>query len=215
MMALPGSSAGGPQLDYIGAYESATATGGSYDAMANAGLILSLSGAVNSAIGTYAALQAQKHQLKSEALNAEFRATQSGIAAAAAESEAQQIVNAGRMQYALRGLVEAQDIGATRVSAASRGVVVGDGSAGEVERSQRIAAELDKRALRTNTERAAQAARERRSNLGSESMLARVSAGNMRASAGTLNPAQGALVSTTASAGSLLSQYAAYNSRRR
>lgn len=188
--------------------------GGTYDGMATAGLITSAAGAFMQAAGAYYGLLGQKNQGKAEALNERFRAEQSAIAARAAALEAHQIDKAGRLQFALRGLVEAQDIGTTRTDAAARGVVVGQGSAGEVERSQRLAAEIDKRTLRTNTERAAQAARERGRNLGSESALARASAANIRDSARSINPALGAFASGTRDTGSLLAQWANYNGRR-
>jgi hypothetical protein len=188
--------------------------GGGYGGLAGAGLALSIGGSVMGAIGTYYSLYGQRNQLKAQALNAEFQATQSAIAARAAALEASQILKAGRMAFAIRGLVEAQDIGATRANAAARGVVVGKGSAGEIEKSQRLAAEIDKRTLRTNSERAAAAARERGANLGAESMLARASAANLRASASTINPALGAAGSALGSSGSILAQWANYNGRR-
>lgn len=193
-------------------YPTTTAT--SYSGMAGAGLSLSAAGAVLGAIGTYQSLMGQRHQQRSEALNDEFRATQSAIQARAAEQEAQEILRAGKLQAAYRGLVEAQDIGATRANAAARGVVAGTGSAGDVERSQRLAAELDKRTLRTNAERAAAGARERKANAAGESLLLRASAAARRATANSINPAFGATASALGSGGSLLAQWNSYYGRR-
>jgi len=187
---------------------------GGYGGMATAGLAMSGAGAVLGAIGSYQTLMGQRHQQRSEALNDEFRATQSAIQARAAEQEAQEILRAGKLQAAYRGLVEAQDIGATRANAAARGVVAGTGSAGDVERSQRLAAELDKRTLRTNAERAAATARERKANAAGESLLLRASAANRRATADSINPALGAVASGLGSGGSLLSQWNSYYGRR-
>jgi len=189
-------------------------TGGSYNSMAGAGLALSAGGAALQAIGTYQSLMGQRHQQRSEALNDEFRATQSAIVARAAEGQAQQILRASKLESAFRGLVEAQDIGQTRADAAARGVVVGKGSAGDIERSQRLAAELDKRTLRTNGERAAANAREGKANAAAESLLSRASAANRRATASGINPALGAAGGALGSAGSLLAQYNSYYGRR-
>lgn len=186
----------------------------SYNGMAGAGLALSAGGAALQAIGTYQSLMGQRHQQRSEALNDEFRATQSAIVARAAEGQAQQILRASKLESAFRGLVEAQDIGQTRADAAARGVVVGKGSAGDIERSQRLAAELDKRTLRTNGERAAANARKGKANAAAESLLSRASAANRRATASGINPALGAAGGALGSAGSLLAQYNSYYGRR-
>jgi len=205
----------GSNYDWIGAYNSASpATGSLYDGMADAGLVLGAAGSVMGAIGTYQTLLGQRHALKSEALADEFRATQSAIQARAAEQEAQQILRAGKLEAAYRGLVEAQDIGATRAGAAARGVQVGTGSAREIEQSQRLAAALDKRTLRTNAERAAASARERKANAQADSILARASAANRRTTAGTVNPALGAAGSALGSSASLLAQWNSYYGRR-
>lgn len=201
-------------MTYVPEVPATPATGSFYDSMADAGMVLGVGGSVMGAIGTYYQLLGQKNATKAAALNDDFRATQSAIQARAAEQEAQQILRAGRQEAAFRGLVEAQDVGATRANAAARGVVVGTGSAGEIERAQRLASELDKRTLRTNAERAAASARERGANAKAESLLSRVSASNRRATAGTISPAAGAAGSALNSSASLLAQWNSYYGRR-
>jgi len=187
---------------------------GNYDWLQSVGINLSIGGALTNIAGTYYGLKAQQGQLKAEAQNAEFAANQADIASRAAEREAVDIIYAGQRAAAWRGAQEAVDVAGLRASTAASGVEVGTGSAGELERSARIAAEVDKMAIRTNSERQAASAREGGANMRANGVLGRATASNLRASAKTINPVGAATGQALGSAGSLIGQHLAYYGRR-
>ena len=187
---------------------------GNYDWLNAVGINLSIGGALTGIAGTYYGLKAQQGQLKAEAQNAEFAANQADIAARAAEREASDVIYAGQRAAAWRGAQEAADVASLRAGTAASGVEVGTGSAGELERSARIAAEVDKRAIRTNAERQAAAIREGGANMRGAAVMGRTSADNMRTSAKTINPIAGAAGQTLSSAGTLIGQRLVYSGRR-
>lgn len=185
-----------------------------YDALADFGLGLGIGGSLLGIAGTYYGLKAQQGAFKTEAMNAEFAANQANMRARAAEREAQEIIQAGQQAAAWRGAQNAQDVAGFRASTAASGVEVGTGSAGDIERALRINAEVDKRTIRTNTERRAAAVREQAANERTGALLGRASAGNLRASAASVNPAVGAVGATMSGAGNVIGQYLAYYGRR-
>lgn len=164
--------------------------------------------------GTYYGLKAKQGELRMEALNAEFAANQANMAARAAERDAEVIIRAGQQAAAWRGAQEAQDVAAFRAGTAASGIEVGSGSAGEAERAMRLAAEVDKRTIKTNAQRQAAATREGAANARAGSLLTRATAANLRSSANSINPAAGAIGAGMSGAGSLIGQYLAYNGRR-
>lgn len=186
----------------------------SYDWLADLGLGIPAGGSVLNLAGTYYGLKAKQGELRSEAMNAEFAANQANMAARAAERDAEVIIRAGQQAAAWRGAQEAQDVAKLRTSTAASGVEVGTGSAGEVERAIRLAAEVDKRTIKTNAQRQASAMREAAANQRVGSLLGRASAGNLRASANSINPAAGAIGQGASGAGSLIGQYLSYYGKR-
>lgn len=192
-----------------------TAAAPNYDWLNSVGLGLGAGGALTSIAGTYYGLKAQQGAFKAEAQNAEFAANQANIAARAAERDAATIIEAGQQQLAWRGAQEAMDVASLRVGTAAGGVEVGTGSAAELERSIRLAAEVDKRSIRTNAERRASATREAAANNRAGATLGRATAANLRASADSINPVAGAAGASLSAGGNLIGQYLAYNNRRR
>lgn len=191
-----------------------TTTTGNYNGLADLSLWLGITGGAMQTVGAYYSVKAQQNQLKSQALNAEFAATQSSIEARAIERDAVEVQNASQKEQAIRGLVEAQEVGAQRTSAAASGVAVGVGNQADIERAMRVAAAVDKRRIRTAAEQQANRLRNAAVTTRANGLLGRASAANMRATARTMNPEIGALGAATGSAGSILSQYVAYQSRR-
>ena len=185
-----------------------------YDWLNSVGLSLSIGGSLMGIAGTYYSLKAQQGTYRAEAQNAEFAANQANIAARAAERNAEEIIRSGQQAAAWRGAQEAMDVAMLRTSTAAGGVEVGSGSAGELERSARLAAEVDKRAIRTNAERRASATREAAANSRAGSTLGRATAANLRSSASSINPTAGAAGVTLSSAGNLIGQYLTYSGRR-
>ena len=190
------------------------AKGSSYDGLANAGLWLSITGSLVGAVGSGYEAVGQQHQLKTAALDAEFAASQSALDARAAERDAQAIMEAGQQDVAMRGLQEAQDTGAASAAQAASGTVKGVGNAAEVQASIRLAAAIDKRTLKTNTQRRASAERMRAVNAKNRASMLGVSAQNMRDSAGSISPALAAGTSLLGSAGPVGASYASYYGRR-
>jgi hypothetical protein len=77
-----------------------------------------------------------------------------------------------------------------------------------------VAAEVDKRRIRTGAEQRAQRIRNEAVNVRVGGILGRASAANMRSTARSISPAAGAIGSALGSAGPILGQYAAYQARR-
>jgi hypothetical protein len=194
-----------PNIDYAPA---------NYDWLNEIGLGLSVAGGLNTIAGTYYGLKAQQGALRMEALNREFEANQANIRARAAERDAEVIIRAGQQEAGRRGLLAAIEAAALRAQTAASGIVVGSGSAGEAERALRLAAEVDKRTIRTNSEMRANATREAGANERANSLLGRASAANLRSSANSINPAMGAVGAGLGAGGSLINQYLQYRGRR-
>jgi hypothetical protein len=196
-----------PNIDY-------GAQPANYDWLAEIGITLGAAGAVNNIVGTYYGLKAQQGAYRLEAMNAEFAANQSSIAARAAERDAENIIRAGQQEAGRRGFMAAREAASFRAETAARGVDVGTGSAGEMERAIRIAAEVDKRTIRTNAQMRASATREAAANQRAGSLLGRATAANLRASASSINPALGAVGAGLNSTSSLIGNYLSYRGRR-
>lgn len=185
-----------------------------YDSIADMALWLGITGGAMQVVGTYYATKSQQHQLKSEALNAEFAAEQSSIEARALERDAVAVMNSSQQEQGLRGLIEAQEVGAQRASVAASGVALGVGNVAEVEKAARVAAAVDKRRIRTAAEQQANRLRNAAASTRANGILGRASAQNMRATARSLSPEAGALGAAFGASGSILSQYVAYQGRR-
>lgn len=184
------------------------------DWLADLGMGLGIASSLSSIVGTYYGLKAQQNAMKMEAANAEFAANQANIASRAAERDADLIIRAGQQEAAYRGAQEAMDVASTRAQAGASGLDVATGSNAEHQRAIRLAAEVDKRTIRTNAERRAAAMRESGANMRAGSLLGRASAANIRATAGSISPAAGAIGAGLSQTGSLIGQYLAYYGRR-
>lgn len=200
------------QFQYDPASYGPQAAPADYSWLSSLGLGLGAFGATQSAVGAYYSLRAQQGQMRMEAQNAEFAATQANIAARGYERDAESIIRAGEHEASIRGLMSRLDVADQQVAAAASGVELGSGNVAEAERSIRFAAEVDRRTIRTNAEMRARAAREQAANTRAGALLGRASAENLRRSAGSINPTIGALGTAAGGAGSLLGQYA--NGRR-
>lgn len=156
------------------------------------GIASQITGSILGAIGAFASAQAQKDQLKGQAMTLEFQQSMANLNARQAEDDAQAILRAGRGEIGRLTLAAGQEKGRARVSAAARGVTVGVGSAAEIEASIDLVKEIDAMTINENSVRAAGQARMQATNSRNQSLLAGVSAGNLRRTAGTINPAQAA-----------------------
>jgi len=167
------------------------------------GPILGISGAINGAIGSYYALKSQENQLKSQAMNLEFKSAMDKINAQVMETQAQGIMFQGERQGAMVGLRAGQVKAKARSSMAGRGIQLGEGNAAEVIASTDLMKEVDMLTVNANTVRAAEAARTQAVNFSNQSLLEGVSAGNLMASANSISPFMGAYSSLLGSATTL------------
>lgn len=171
--------------------------------MKNMGPILGISGAINGAIGSYYALKSQENQLKSQAMNLEFKAAMDKINARVMENQAQGIMFQGERQGAMVGLRAGQVKSSAKARLAASGVQLGVGNAAEIIASTDLMKEVDMLTVNANTVRAAEAARTQSVNFSNQSLLEGVSAGNLMASANSISPFMGAYSSLLGSATTL------------
>lgn len=171
--------------------------------MKNMGPILGISGAINGAIGSYYALKSQENQLKSQAMNLEFKAAMDKINARVMENQAQGIMFQGERQGAMVGLRAGQVKSAAKTRLAASGVQLGVGNAAEIIASTDLMKEVDMLTVNANTVRAAEAARTQSVNFSNQALLEGVSASNLMASANSISPFMGAYTSMLGSATTL------------
>lgn len=176
-------------------------------AVGQAGGILSAFGALNGAIGSYYGAKSAQNQLRSQQLSYEYSSKMGEINARLVEAQAQQILRAGQQAMMRRGLQGGQVVSASRASMAARGIILNEGNAREVEATTRLMTEIDLNTINANTIRSAASERMRKVGIESKSMLDSVSASNLGAMAGAINPFAGAATSLLGSAGNLASSW--------
>lgn len=169
------------------------------------GLSAQITGQFMQAIGAGFAAQAQKDQLKSQALTAEFQASMANHNARQAEKDAQAILAAGRGQVAQLTAQRGQERARKKVSAAARGV--SGASVKELLATEDITKSIDAMTINRNAVRAAGQARMQSVNAGNQSLLAGVSAGNLRRSARSISPLASFSASSLAGAGRFAASY--------
>lgn len=150
----------------------------------NVGLVSSIAGGVTAAIGALASVRSEQNAAKSQELSLQFDASMSALNARAAEREAQTTILAGEREAGATQLQAAAAKSASRADAAARGVLVGAGSAADLEASIEFAKESDVMAIRVNAAQAAGAARTRGVNASNTALLDSVSGRNIRRNAG-------------------------------
>ena len=182
---------------------SASAAGG----ISQASMILAAFGAVNSAIGSYYSALGQRYELRSQASSLDFEGSMADLNARLAERDASALLEAGKHEKALSTLRFGQVKEASRTRMAAGGVELGVGSAAEVQTSIEAAKEIDSLTIERNALRAAGASRMQAVNLRNQAQLARVSAANLRRTAGTISPALSAFTSLIGGAGQVSSAY--------
>jgi len=170
------------------------------DAFVTAGPIVSIFGAVNSAIGAYYSAESQKNQLKMQAQNQRFQADMARINARGAAFNAAQITQAGQQQSGQYTMRAGQARAGAVASMAGRGIRGGVGSAGEVLGSMDLIKEIDRLTINANTVRQAEAARAQALNYTTQATMSDLSAQNLSSTAGTIYPGLSASTSLLGSA---------------
>jgi hypothetical protein len=169
------------------------------NAIWNVGAIAQVGGSIIAQIGAYAGAVAAKDQLKTGAMTEDHRAVMDELGATQATIAAQSVRAEGRKargRYAMRA---AQEQSSARTSAAARGVSGNSGSAAEIQASLKYAQQVDELTIDSNTMRQAQELERRAVSLRSSADFRRVSAENMRSTAGAISP--GLAVATQAMQG--------------
>jgi len=180
--------------------------------LSDAGGGAQLGGMLLQAVGTYYGVRSQQLSMRSAAMNEEFQASMANLNARQAEREAQSILEAGQQRQSIEAMARGQEIASFRASQGASGVT-GGGSGAEVLASLQLAKELDQRSLRLQTTAAANAARSQGVDFRNRADLARVSAGNIRRTSGTLS-AWGSTLTSLLGSGSTLADSWTQQKRR-
>lgn len=175
----------------------------------NVGLVSSIAGGITAAIGALATVRSEQNAAKSQELSLQFEAGMSAVNARNAEREAQSIDAMAEREAGAVQLQAAADKATTRATAAARGVLVGAGSAADLENTIDFVKASDVMAIRVNAAQSAGAARIRGTNASNSALLASVSGRNIRRNAGGGFTAATALsTSLLFSGGRIASQWA-------
>lgn len=171
------------------------------------GTFLSVMGGINSAIGSFYAAKSQQYQFKSQALNDQFQSDMASINSRQAEYSAESTLEAGKNQVSQYTLAAGQQKAAATASMASRGIVLGQGSAQDVAASMDLVKNIDMLTINANAVRSAEAQRMQAVNFKNESLLANTSAANATMSAKSISPLASMTTSLLGSASSLAQQW--------
>lgn len=171
------------------------------------GLVASIFGGINSAIGQFYQAKAQQYQLRSQASSLDFQSGMDAINAHGAEMSAQSIQEAGKTQVQQYTMRAGQEAAATQVGTAARGVDLTSGSAVAQRASDELVKQMDVLTINANATRAAWAQRTQATNDQNQSLLARTSANNLRTSADSISPGSALSTSLLGSATGIASQW--------
>lgn len=184
-----------------------TPSASTQQAFAQAGPMLTVFGAVNSAIGSYYQAKASEYQFKSQSSSLAFQADMAQINQRRAEFQAYTIMEAGARQMGALTMKAGQAKASAKASMAARGIQLGVGSAAEAIATTDLMKEIDALTLNTNRVRAAEEARMQAVGYGTQASMLGVSAQNALASAQGISPFGSAATSLLGSASSLASNW--------
>lgn len=178
------------------------------DNIALAGMILEIGGALTGAVGAFFAADAQKDQLKSQAMAAEHQQNMAAINARNAEREADAIMRDAERDIARVTMRAGAEKSARRASLAAGGIRLGVGTAAEIQATGDLLKEMDVYTVNSNAVRASNAARLRAVDIRNQGRAAGVSARNLFATSASLSPGVSAGTSLLSSAGRIARQWA-------
>lgn len=156
--------------------------------MRNAGMMMTIFGGINSAVGGFFAAQAQQYQDKSQALNLGYESDMAAINARSAEYSAQSTLEAGKSQIANMTMAAGQQEASTTATMAAHGIRLGQGSAQDITASQNIVKDINAYTIDANATRAAAQDRTQATNFSNQSLLERTSGANATRSANSVSP---------------------------
>ncbi len=172
--------------------------------MRNMGMMMTVMGGINSAIGGYFAAESQRYQDKSQALSLGYQADIAAINARSAEYSAQSTLEAGKSQIANMTLAAGQRKASTTATMAAHGIRLGVGSAADISASEDIVKDIDMYTIDANSTRAAAQDRTQATSYSNQSLMDRTSAANAYKSASSVSPFSAmtsSLLTTAASVG--------------
>jgi hypothetical protein len=172
--------------------------------MRNAGMMMTVMGGINSAVGGYYAAESQRYQDKSQALNLGYQADIAAINSRSAEYSAQSTLEAGKSQIANMTMAAGQATASTTATMAAHGIRLGQGSAQDITASQNIVKDINAYTIDANATRAAAQDRTQATNFSNQALLDRTSAANATRSANSISPFSAmtsSLLTTAASVG--------------
>ena len=178
----------GKNADTTGMSPTMAKTAQTGQAMKNFGLVTSVLGGINSAIGSFYAEKTAQYEAKSQASGFAFQSDMAAMNASRAEMTAQSIEESGKSQIANYTIQAGQQKAGAVASMAARGIALGSGSSADVAASMDIEKSLNVMAINSNTTRQAWAARQQGTNYANESLMDRASAVNATRSAGSISP---------------------------
>lgn len=193
----------GKNANTTGMNPAQAATAQKATAMQNAGLVMTIMGGVNSAIGGYFAAKSQQYQDKSQALNLEYQADIASINARSAEYSAESNLEAGHSQIENLTMAAGQQKASTTATMAAHGISLGSGSAQEISASQDIVKDINVYTINANATRAAAADRTQATNYTNQALMDRTGAQNALRSANSISPFAAGISSLLTSASSV------------
>jgi hypothetical protein len=152
------------------------------------GAVSAVAGAAMGTVGAYYGAKSSKMQARSAAMAADFEASMAARNARLAEMDAQTERDAGRLQLRSLGLQYGQLAGRQVAQQAAAGVDLGSGNALEQRVSLRLAQRMDALTINQNTARGVSARMAQATNFRNQAAMGRVTAGNLRATAGSISP---------------------------
>lgn len=168
------------------------------------GAASAIAGAVVSIVGAVGSAYIAKQQLKAQARTLEHKAMMANINARQAERSAHLAMEQGRQAIASQTAQAGQVMAKQRTQAAARGVVVDQGSAGDITRTTEIVKEVERLSINKAAVARSSAARMQQINFQNESLLSRVGAGNLRRTAAFVNPAVAGAAAFVGSSGNIV-----------
>lgn len=152
------------------------------------GAVASVAGAAMGTGAAYYAAKNSKMAAKSQAMAADFQASMAARNARMAEMDAQIARDAGKAELRTLGWQYGQAAGQQRVQQAAAGVDMNSGNALEQRVSLRLAQRLDALTINRNTATAVSARLANATNYRNQAAMGRVTAANLRATAGSISP---------------------------
>ena len=148
----------------------------------------SVGGTITGIIGSFAAADKARYELKSKGLNFEHQQDMAKINAKMLNMQAKQVAKAYDRQFMTKTMAQSIKTSRARTSFAARGIQMGVGSTADVFITDAVMKEIDKLTMNSNKVRAVEQMRTRGVQADIRGDMLGVSASNMFASASTVSP---------------------------